>query len=59
MTKVRVVIKAEVTASVELRDGETLEELTSSDVDIYLHRGSHIEKIDLGSDRSSIEVIEI
>ena len=57
MAQIRVIIQAEVTATVELMDGESLEDLTSSDVDIYLHRGN--DKIDLGSDRSSISITEI
>ncbi len=61
MTKVKIRIKMEVTATVELAEGETVEQLKERYADIYLHgagENGHINKVDLGGS-AEIQVIEV
>lgn len=56
---VEILITATVKTTVELEDGETLDDLRGRNVDIYLHgagKNGHITKTDLGGD-ATIEVI--
>ena len=55
--EVKIKIIAEVNATVELLENETVEGLCNREVDIYLHGISHIDKIDLGADKVNILVL--
>ena len=62
MTKVKIRIAATVAATIELQEGESLSELGTRDVDIYLHgHGSEgsLHKEDLGTDEVEITICEI
>lgn len=62
MKQVKITIIAQVTTTVILNEGETIEQLKNRDVDIYLHDGGEFgfrEKMDLGADSSTIIVHDI
>ena len=60
MKKVKVKIKAEVTTTVELQEGETVDTVKDRFVDIYLHSAGeegYSDKEDLGASFHEIEVL--
>ena len=58
MKKIKVKITATVTTTIEIQEGEDLNQRI---VDIYLHDqgdNGHLNKVDLGSDSTQIEILE-
>jgi len=54
--EITIKIMAEVTTTIVLRDGETVEDVCNRDVDIYIngYQNSAVGKEDLGADEFSI-----
>ena len=62
MRKVQVCIQAQVVATIEVDDDESVKDVEKREVDVYVHgplhnSNPHMGKVDLGSDKTNIIVL--